>query len=332
MLNKEINTLEKKRNRIDWIDFLKGIAILLVIYAHTITGWRRSVIFSFHMPLFFMLSGYTFRKTWHSKCEWKKIRGDFLRLFLLAYIIWAFRFSVYIFRDHVHYNAIQIYLSLLYASGSEYSHNDMLVPAFGMMWFLIVLFEVRTIYRFIRKTSKLWIGGGIALSICYGGILISKFFYLPLSLDVAMVAYIFFFIGTVVRNVEGNKRKIITGVIAILVWTVLLSQRMHFEMAERYYPYQLLSIVMASAGCIGICLLTSVAYRNCVFTKAFATIGRHSLVLFIIHAFDTVWFYYISELSLSVDWIAIIRIVTDLILLGIVISVKKRINLRGNNE
>lgn len=50
-------------NRIDWIDVAKGIAILLVIIGHTVQfgSATRNVIFSFHMPLFFILSGYTFR-------------------------------------------------------------------------------------------------------------------------------------------------------------------------------------------------------------------------------------------------------------------------------
>ena len=49
-------------NRIAWIDVAKGITILLVIIGHTLTfgSATRNFIFSFHMPLFFILSGYTF--------------------------------------------------------------------------------------------------------------------------------------------------------------------------------------------------------------------------------------------------------------------------------
>ena len=54
--------------RIDWIDCSKGIAILLVIFGHTISNGGsqleqalRGGIFSFHMPLFFILSCVTFK-------------------------------------------------------------------------------------------------------------------------------------------------------------------------------------------------------------------------------------------------------------------------------
>ncbi|WP_278969986.1 acyltransferase family protein [Megasphaera elsdenii] len=48
-------------NRVGWIDVAKGIAIVLVIIGHTVQfgGGTRNFIFSFHMPLFFLLSGFT---------------------------------------------------------------------------------------------------------------------------------------------------------------------------------------------------------------------------------------------------------------------------------
>lgn len=40
--------------RVKWIDYAKGITMLLVIIGHTISDdLIRRMIFSFHMPLFF---------------------------------------------------------------------------------------------------------------------------------------------------------------------------------------------------------------------------------------------------------------------------------------
>lgn len=49
--------------RLDWIDIAMGIAIILVIVGHTVPNPSplRHAIFSFHMPVFFILAGYTFR-------------------------------------------------------------------------------------------------------------------------------------------------------------------------------------------------------------------------------------------------------------------------------
>lgn len=56
------------RQRIDWIDTAKGLCMILVIVGHTLPygNLMRNFIFSFHMPAFFFLTGYTARRpdTW----------------------------------------------------------------------------------------------------------------------------------------------------------------------------------------------------------------------------------------------------------------------------
>ena len=52
------------RKRIEWIDALRGIGLFFVVLGHSF-GYRwdpvRLWIYSFHMPLFFFISGLTFR-------------------------------------------------------------------------------------------------------------------------------------------------------------------------------------------------------------------------------------------------------------------------------
>lgn len=59
----------QKRQRIAWIDIAKGITILTVIWGHTLTidSSPRNLIFCFHMPLFFILSGFTLKPVKNKK-------------------------------------------------------------------------------------------------------------------------------------------------------------------------------------------------------------------------------------------------------------------------
>ena len=88
------------RNRERWLDGLKGFAILLVILGHVLSGYLdagtfpeaygsfypvRTWIYSFHMPLFFLLSGFTFTLAYWQ--DGKLRRSGFLyQLFNLFWI------------------------------------------------------------------------------------------------------------------------------------------------------------------------------------------------------------------------------------------------------
>src|SRR5271154_1600527 len=50
--------------RVSWIDICRGIAIIFVLYGHIFTNDRqRYLIYAFHMPLFFFISGLVFKPT-----------------------------------------------------------------------------------------------------------------------------------------------------------------------------------------------------------------------------------------------------------------------------
>ena len=47
--------------RTKWIDISKGIGAMLVLFGHVVRNDKiASIIYAFHMPLFFLLSGVTF--------------------------------------------------------------------------------------------------------------------------------------------------------------------------------------------------------------------------------------------------------------------------------
>ena len=50
--------IKSTNKRVNYIDIARGIAIILMVIGHVIQkGWKRNVIFSFHMPFFIIVSG-----------------------------------------------------------------------------------------------------------------------------------------------------------------------------------------------------------------------------------------------------------------------------------
>ena len=83
----------KEKPRIDWIDASKGIGILLVLVAHVFnqcgTFSKASLlIYSFHMPLFFILSGYIISAK-NLDMDWRALFFKYFKALLLPYLLYT---------------------------------------------------------------------------------------------------------------------------------------------------------------------------------------------------------------------------------------------------
>jgi fucose 4-O-acetylase-like acetyltransferase len=80
-----------RSGRIDWIDMAKGYGILFVIFAHLGVRYIGSWIYTFHMPLFFFLSGYVFSTKYDFKTFVKRrYESIIIPYFSLGIVLVAF--------------------------------------------------------------------------------------------------------------------------------------------------------------------------------------------------------------------------------------------------
>ena len=93
------HVLEKKRHV--WVDYLRGIVIILVVYHHAFLGMVKNGVsvpqsimdanmaaYSFRMPLFFIFSGIFTALALNSK-SLKSIARDKFNLLFYPYVIWS---------------------------------------------------------------------------------------------------------------------------------------------------------------------------------------------------------------------------------------------------
>lgn len=147
------------QHRIDWIDALKGFAILTVVIGHCITDSLSSqtfpeyaallqmmndAIYSFHMPLFFMISGYVFYLT-KSYRKWKTKVLDFS----IVYVIWSalMWFSKYMMNGDVNHPVTIIDLvSIVYKP----------IMIYWYLYVLIILYAIVSCLRWEKVSWRLW--------------------------------------------------------------------------------------------------------------------------------------------------------------------------------
>ena len=170
--------------RVVWIDELKGLGISLVVLGHMVASAETlasgetekilerifNYVYSFHIPLFFVLAGLTFRIGRGGKTEWWRFaKKKFLRL-MVPYFIWGmFSAALYVIMGHLVVQNIgsaelfqkalrgewwMPFASILQAggwpNGKGFSFN-------GALWFLPVLFSTELVYYWIaRRLSRSW--------------------------------------------------------------------------------------------------------------------------------------------------------------------------------
>lgn len=157
-------------NRIEEVDISKGIGMVLVITGHLCVGAPlRNFIYSFHMPLFFVLSGFVYniaRARTRKAIQIKKI--------LAEYIEWS---GIYLMFDYIVRYGIE---------GTRTKHelwNEVVytISFYGVsvLWFLSALTIGLAFVLFIGQKSEkfylLWGGAYFIGAVCSKLVLLSEF-------------------------------------------------------------------------------------------------------------------------------------------------------------
>lgn len=195
---------------IEWIDIAKGIGILLVIAGHTICLKISSPLYAFHMPLFFLLSGLVYNNDKYSKAsaffptKTKQILKPWAIMWTISLLVCLI---IPEWKEALSFKEI---IKEFYTTNSNNVQNSSL-------WYLLCLYVMFILYFFINKikrsTKTLLLFSIIAIFlpllkyIEYG---IDEYIIsmpekrLPFKLDTALVALVFFCIGSWYKNEIKN--------------------------------------------------------------------------------------------------------------------------------
>lgn len=98
-------------NRLEYVDVMRGIAITLVVVGHLIQfngvptdNPAFEFIYSFHMPLFFIVSGYITQRVTHID-SWAKLKRYYVKKLLaiaVPFLVWSFVVNNYLLAEHWH--------------------------------------------------------------------------------------------------------------------------------------------------------------------------------------------------------------------------------------
>lgn len=310
------------KKRIEWVDIAKAITILLVIVGHTVDGLSRAVIYSFHMPLFFILSAYTFKCSQNNEQFVRKTEKAFKHLIIPMLCLFVFAAFDYVLRNFylfISYDFIFIFikneiLSLCFSSVMGVSLFKDHIGGIGLIWFLVVLFIGRTLFDYLHmKLSdiKLLIWCCV-LSVF--GVLIGKVQYLPLSFDIALAIMPLFYIGLKLNALKIEKETVRTMFVAWILFLICFSVSYYLtndylDIGIRHYTLYPLCFLIAFLGIIIISEFSVIIDGFSKIKFPLLYLGKNSMRMLCIHEvdsrtlskcwdlFDNVWINVVSRIT-----------------------------------
>ncbi|CYX72307.1 acyltransferase family protein [Streptococcus suis] len=259
--------------RIQWIDNLKGIGILLVVLGHTSFPFK-NYIFWIHMPLFFALTGMTFNPTKNLKT----LLFSRFNSLIVPFLTFGFFF---LFLNHF------ANLSLLFREAMKFLIYGGVKSSgiMGAFWFLPTLFLSEFIFYCLVKNIKRH-KTLVVVFICtlfpisYFGV------YRILPYNLTMIPYIllYMWIGYHFKNgfntERGNKTLLILGssLCMLLGYFVSFKLDLKYAIVSNWFLGLILPAVV---------LLTIFTYSKQVLErlkpKVILYLGQNSLVVLLVH-------------------------------------------------
>ncbi|KRL52474.1 acyltransferase family protein [Furfurilactobacillus rossiae] len=300
-----------RKKRIEWLDIARGITILAVVIGHTFQSQTFSmqtlpakIIFAFHMPLFFIVSGYLFHQQRLRIVLRKGIRSLLVPylgtsgIFIIAFVLAKFNILPDIFFSPFH-DIRQLVVSILYGFGggpfgtvNPFGWNIALI---GIIWFLLAMFWTNLIFQAIYQYSKRYSNCDVVLAIFVSiivviGINLARLWILPLALDSAFLAVAFFYVGYLLQKIdlEALIRQPMIIFVMLLLWLVSAKNGLFQMSAISYIPSGnfLTAIIGGVSGTLVIFALSMFLKRFSRIKKTLSLLGRRSLVMMCFHAID----------------------------------------------
>lgn len=299
-----------EQKRLEWLDMAKGIAIILMVLGHTsIPDQLSNFIFAFHMPLFFIASGWC--------TNWAK---DNYRDFVLKKLrSLGIPFLVY---------SVAVILIAWVAGYQEIEWRSVLAKGWKgyALWFVPVLFFSLVIAKSIMSfINKVWFRYAICVLLLLGGAFLRyRHIYLPWTLATIPYATCLVLLGSSLRKFHEYIEKPRWWIFVIcLTLTIVISQNWRLDLAwNNIIPVVILTIGAVSGTAMVFTLSSWLNNQGklLLVPNVFLAIGKET---FIIMAFSQI---IIVTLNLHTGWGSAVRYVCLIVVLFFLVCMKNLVN------
>lgn len=258
------------------IDVLKGIGIILVVLGHLIGGFGFDMIFLFHMPLFFFISGFLFKKQPLKKYLSKKT---------IALIVPYFTFLTILYPCYYHLEESD---NILKYFGKAFIGGNFLNKGLIAFWFITCLFLTQQLFNLLATKIKSEKTIGFIILICFLISYINSEFYdsfwLPWNANVVFAAIPFFYFGYIAKNdkLKTPSYLLIISFITILA-LIYFIPNLSYDMKSSNYGIPFISFFMSLVIIFFLMYVSKNLIKMTFVSKYLKYLGDRSLVIMFLH-------------------------------------------------
>lgn len=261
------------------IDIAKGIGIIFVLWGHTYCPVK-PYFYVFHMPLFFLLSGFFFKNDENIKVTLKKKLRSLGIPFFFFFLFQRIGFIV---------------ISLI---GGTFKSDYLLIwnPIFpwdriGVLWFLVALFVVTMIFSLINKLSlELYKFSACFILTLTGYLLYVNNIHLPAHLDSSLSMMLFFYLGNRLSAINLNKigtfkNWIFVGLASLTLYSVCINLHLPtIDVSLNVFEGKFLfTFGIMILGCLMVLIFSKIIDYIPHIKTGMAYIGKQSLAIYVTH-------------------------------------------------
>jgi fucose 4-O-acetylase-like acetyltransferase len=270
--------------RLAWLDYAKGVGILLVVAGHANQSIHRTpglvwsdgfklfdtLIYSFHMPLFFVLAGYA------ANLGQRKSTKDFAWGLFWAMAVPYFVWSV-------------IWIAMK-ASLPDYANVPVTWQTLGVilwdpvehMWFLYHLIVIAVAWFGLRQLNQPWVTGVVVFTVVIASVALradgGEWSWLAFGLEnFVMFAFGAVALGTILEWCERSVAPAAVYALCAVAWASIA----HLMAGENVAHVSLAAAILGSVAAIGLARLLPGPQSSLL--KGLATLGQASLVIYLTH-------------------------------------------------
>lgn len=312
--------------RIKWIDNLKFMGIYLVVLGHLdISQTILNYIYSFHMPLFFFISGYLFNISYYKnyfdflKKKFKIIIIPYFIFSIISYILWILILRKVGSNINEEINILKPLIGIVYSVGIEnwMVHN---IP----MWFLTCLFILENYFYFLASFSISRLILSMIILAILGGISVKLGTHLPWGIDVSLTAGTFFSVGYIIRKLNLinefkciNIKQVILSMICIIIGVISSTKNGPIGMSGNYYGNLNLFYLSAFSSILGYILImpNNITFKfiNYISNNTIIILALHLMIIAFIKLVCKILGIYLNGVFLENIIIALLTILVSII-------------------